>query len=67
MTVYELSEEQFNELKNTFYFSMDNTSNFEYESEEFDNYCKTYWEDVDFVNDDFFCSCGDNLENIHAF
>lgn len=56
MSVYELNEEQFEELKNSYFYTVDNS--YDYPSEISDSVVKEHYKDICFVNDDFFCTAG---------
>ena len=56
MSVYELSKEQFEELKDSYFYTVDNS--YDYPSEIPDGVVKEHYKDICFVNDDFFCTAG---------
>lgn len=56
MSVYELSEEQLSELKDSYFYTVDNS--YDYPSEISDSVIQEYYKDICFVNDDFFCTAG---------
>lgn len=56
MSVYELSKEQFEELKDSYFYTVDNS--YDYPSEISDSVVEEYYKDICFVNDDFFCTAG---------
>ena len=56
MSVYELSKEQLEELKNSYFYTVDNS--YDYPSETPDSVVQEYYKDICFVNDDFFCTAG---------
>lgn len=62
MTVYELTEEQMDELKNNLYWEMVDTGEDEEAGYMFywdipDELVFDHFSDIVFVEDDFFCSC----------
>ena len=52
MSVYELSKEQFEELKDSYFYTVDNS--YDYPSEIPDSVVQEHYKDICFVNDDFF-------------
>ena len=56
MSVYELSKEQFEELKDSYFYTVDNS--YDYPSEIPDRVVQEHYKDRCFVNDDFFCTAG---------
>ena len=56
ISVYELSKEQFEELKDSYFYTVDNS--YDYPSEIPDSVVKEHYKDICFVNDDFFCTAG---------
>ena len=56
MSVYELNEEQLSELKDNYFYTVDNS--YDYPSEIPDSVVQEYYEYICFVNDDFFCTAG---------
>lgn len=63
MTVNDLSKEQFEELKSSYYYKLffngfKNSEEYYCPNEIPDKLVKEYYADTYFVNDDFCCSCG---------
>lgn len=56
MSVYELSKEQFEELKDSYFYTVDDF--YDYPSKIPDSVVKEHYKDICFVNDDFFCTAG---------
>lgn len=56
MSVYELSEEQLSELKNSYFYTVNDS--YDYPSEIPDSVVKEHYKDICFANDDFFCTAG---------
>lgn len=68
MTVYDLSEEQIQELKQAYFYSDETQDVLEEMKIMFpddipDDIIFNYYDGVWFVNDDFFCSCGKDDES----
>lgn len=65
MTVYELTREQLNELKDAYFWSIESNCIIpEYitDAEDIpDDIIFHHWNGVDFVSDDFFCSVVDEI------
>ena len=67
MTVYELAQEQLDELKSAYFWSEDTQEALEGSGIDFpedipDEVIFREYEDIYFVNDDFFCTCYLNEE-----
>ena len=70
-TVYDLTKNQFEELKSTYFYQLlddgDVLNEICYPEQLPDDIIYNHYEGINFTDDDFYCSCGDNLENTHAF
>jgi hypothetical protein len=56
MSVNELNQEQIDTLKSNYFVEVEN--NYDYPEEIPNEVILNYYSDIDFVNDDFFCSMG---------